>query len=447
MDIMSYYPYPTVREGHEEALRLIEQSLPTYDVILLVAPPGTGKTVLRRTLAYWYKDVAMTVPNNSLMQQEVEEFPQTHKIFGKDSGMYFCEHCYNIDKASLILSGIPVLAVPHGYLAHRLQRKMWIADEGHKLVEFNQELQSTHVWRKDVEYPRTIYSRKDFERWLTDNIAIGGHKFKNILEKIQTDDYMIKREMAYLRGKLIDRIRLIPLSPHTYRTLVRGVSKIVLMSATLSEEDVWDLGVSRDRKVLRIELPSIIPAERRPLERAYVGKINYYNIKQMSHKLAQRVKEIADYHAGVKGIIHATYDTAHKMRDFLKNDPRFMFHSKSDAKEVLNKWMTSPASEGKVFIASGFEEGIDLKGSEYEWQAIARVPWPSLADPAVRKKTDRNERWYIWKTLQKIIQAYGRICRAADDYGVTYVLDEQFEKLIAEAKRFDLIPKYFEEVL
>jgi Rad3-related DNA helicase len=124
-----------------------------------------------------------------------------------------------------------------------------------------------------------------------------------------------------------------------------------------------------------------------------------------------------------------------------------MFHSKSDAKEVLNKWMTSPASEGKVFIASGFEEGIDLKGSEYEWQAIARVPWPSLADPAVRKKTDRNERWYIWKTLQKIIQAYGRICRAADDYGVTYVLDEQFEKLIAEAKRFDLIPKYFEEVL
>jgi hypothetical protein len=445
-DIMQFYPYPVVRPGHEEILRAIESNYDKYDVFLIVVPMGYGKTCLRRTIAYWYGDTAMTVPTNTLIQQEASEFIATRKIFGKESKMYNCDYCYNIDKVKVKVRGKPSLSVPHGYLAHRLNRKLWIADEGHKLVEFNQELQSTHVWRKDVNYPMTIYSRQDFETWLS-GYSAGEKKYREILDKIKTDDYMIKREVAYLRGKPQDRIRLIPLSPQTYPSLTYGVEKIMLMSATLSDEDVWDLGVQRDKKVLRIEAPSNISKERRPLERAYIGNLNYFNMKKKAPELANRIKELADFHSGKKGLIHATYDTANFLRQYLKSDSRFIFHSAGDSKKQLAVWQASDPALGKVFIASGFEEGLDLKGEDYEWQAIARVPWPSLADPAIKKKSSRNERWYIWKALQKVVQAYGRICRGEEDYGVTYILDGSFERLIASAGTLGLLPDYFAEVL
>jgi Rad3-related DNA helicase len=111
---------------------------------------------------------------------------------------------------------------------------------------------------------------------------------------------------------------------------------------------------------------------------------------------------------------------------------------------VLNEWQLSPDG---VFIAAGFEEGLDLKGDDYQWQAIAKVQYPSLGDSAIRRKAQESDEWYQWSALRKVIQAYGRISRSETDFGVTYILDEMFDRLIEKCNGLGLIPTSFREVI
>ena len=439
-DILTYYPYPTFRVGHREALQTLSDMWKNFDVALVISPMGSGKTALRRALAYWAGDAAMLVPTNALILQELSEFPDTNKILNR-ADFYKCDHCYNIDLANARRRGQPVLCVPHMLVAQRLGRRTLIVDEGHKLLPVNQDLQSIHAWRRDVRYPPTTYTREQFEQYLQLNPAVKNRD--KLLAKLRTNDYMVKREMAGWRNAQLDRLRLIPLSPELHRSLSAGSERIILLSATLSDEDVYDLGVSRNKRILKLELPSPIPAENRPLVREYVGSLSYGNLPSMAPMLARRIMDIANFHAGEKGIVHITYGLAKILRSYLPGE-RFMWHTDIDSKTQLAAWMETG---DKILMAAGMGEGLDLKGPEFAWQIIAKIAWPSLSDVAIRKKAEGSQSWYTWQALKALLQAYGRICRGPTDIGVTYILDSSMERLTAQARKYGLLPKYFLDVL
>ena len=439
-DIMSYYPYETPRLGHEETLRAVENMWDNFDVALIVAPPGMGKTALRRAIAYWTGDAAMLVPSNALILQELDAFPDTVKILNRKD-FYRCDHCYDMDLARATTRGQPVLCVPHMLVARRLGRRVLIVDEAHTLLQTNSDLQSIHAWRRDIKYPLTTYSRDQLENYLQLNPTVKNRD--KLLAKLRTNDYVVKREQAAWRGRDMDRMRIIPLSPEFHRSLSAGSKKIILMSATISKEDVADLGAARNKRILQIEVPSPIPAANRPLVRSYVGGMSFNNLTGMSPIIAKRIQDIANFHTGEKGIIHVTYGLARILREHLTSS-RYIWHTAQDAKSQLAYWM---GTRDGILMASGMEEGLDLKGPEYRWQILAKIPWTSLADVAVRKKAEGNQSWYIWQTLKKVMQAYGRICRSEVDEGTSYVLDSTLERLISEGRKYNLIPKWFEEVL
>ena len=58
-----------------------------------------------------------------------------------------------------------------------------------------------------------------------------------------------------------------------------------------------------------------------------------------------------------------------------------------------------------------------------------------------RRGQSRDPRWYALETAKALVQAYGRSCRHADDHGVTYVLDGQFERFLAHYR--PLLPPWF----
>ena len=66
---------------------------------------------------------------------------------------------------------------------------------------------------------------------------------------------------------------------------------------------------------------------------------------------------------------------------------------------------------------------------------------PDLGDPWTAARRARDPRWYALETAKALVQAYGRSCRHADDYGVTYVLDGQFERFLARYRV--LLPEWF----
>jgi Rad3-related DNA helicase len=235
----------------------------------------------------------------------------------------------------------------------------------------------------------------------------------------------------------------VPLSPGIHGVFRKKLKKLIILSATINEIDVAELKIGRGNRICKIELKSIIPPERRPIVRQYVGAINFYNMNTMAPKIAAMLIDIASYHPGKKGLAHVTYGLSLELEKALRHDPRFMFHTKIDAKARLAEWMKT---KDKIFIAAGFSEGLDLKGEEYEWQAICKIGWPSLADSAIKKRSEANPKWYIWQTLKDTLQRVGRICRGPEDYGVTYVLDKSFDRLVSEAKQMELLPGYFPEV-
>ena len=94
-----------------------------------------------------------------------------------------------------------------------------------------------------------------------------------------------------------------------------------------------------------------------------------------------------------------------------------------------------------MLVASGMYEGLDLVDDTARWQVVSKIPWPSLADPAMKWRANEDPDFYNWETLRQVIQACGRVCRGPDDYGVTYILDSTWNRLEREAAH--LFPDWF----
>ncbi|NBO93927.1 MAG: hypothetical protein EBV06_16705 [Planctomycetia bacterium] len=94
-------------------------------------------------------------------------------------------------------------------------------------------------------------------------------------------------------------------------------------------------------------------------------------------QLAQYIQEIADHYEKQKGIVHATYQLAYLLRKHLTSS-RFIFHDRDNKTERYQEFRNARPDSGKVLIASGMYEGIDLPEDLGRWQIIAKVPWQSL---------------------------------------------------------------------
>jgi Rad3-related DNA helicase len=90
-------------------------------------------------------------------------------------------------------------------------------------------------------------------------------------------------------------------------------------------------------------------------------------------------------------------------------------------------------------------EGFDFKDDCARWQIITKMPYPYLGDRQVAAKKDRSPDWYDTQTIQTVIQATGRICRSEEDWGVTYMLDEDF-KILWDRRR-SMFPPWFKEAI
>lgn len=452
MSILKHYKYPTFRIGHKELLEFVEKNLHMYDVFLIVAPTGSGKTELRQALASYLGKSAMLVPTNPLLHQERLDYPNTAAMFGKETKYYnsssedfdYYEDLRTIKSA--LSEGRPTLTTYYGLLAHHLQTENLLIDEGHGLLKFNAELSAKKLWRKKAKFPPNIYSRKDLETWLQSDEAaatLSDKGRKDWLKKIETNDYMIERGTEFLNGKAEDLIKLVPISPGLHYSLKKNLKRLFLFSATIHEMDVEDLKVGRGGRVVTIRLPSPIPKERRPLIRDCVGSVNYHNMPESCREIAKKLRGRETEHPDKLGLVHVTYGMAIELSKTLGNDQRFIFHNKFTGKDMLKLWQEGPM--GKIFIAAGFSEGLDLKGEKFFWQDICKIAWPSLADQTIKKRADRSEKWYIWNTLRDFLQRYGRICRGEFDYGETRVLDSSMDRLYTLAVKYDLWPAYMPE--
>ena len=419
--------------------------------------------------------VAYLHPNNALLNQYNEEFPRTLCLRKKSS--YRCAEFpeYNVEEAkeNLKKDGHPcnckhcpytraiimaqrsnrVTCNYHTYMAHRMKSDVLIVDEAHNLIPFLQELGGVVVWQHIWNYPSWVKDYSTLLRYLKEyaayvdkhkcnyegkafKISRGMRKLIKVLEE-GSGKFFIRKTVELYRGKERDCIKAYPLDVSEFSDILvkeRGPSgrpmKVILLSATINKKEIIDLGLDKKRTVY-LESASPIPKEHRPIFPMDVHSMGIKHWDVAVPKLIEALTELLDIpdSQGKKGFIHAPYSLATQIRKHLGSHPRLMFHTKDNKMRVLDDFIRAPTDSGVVMVASGLEEGVDLKYEIAQWQAICKIPYPSLGDPVIAERARQDELWYAWQALKLVMQAAGRVCRSPDDWGSTFVLDSCFASL------------------
>jgi Rad3-related DNA helicase len=92
-------------------------------------------------------------------------------------------------------------------------------------------------------------------------------------------------------------------------------------------------------------------------------------------------------------------------------------------------------------------EGVDLPYDKCRFQVIYKIPFPYLGDKQVNRRQRMDQRWYAYKTIMTLMQAYGRGMRAHDDSCYTYILDGNIEMIFRSPLYRSLLPEFFKEAI
>lgn len=472
MSILKEFPYSLPRAGQIKILETIEKEFDNADVFVITAPTSAGKTALAMTVMRWITKqkrmkTCYTVPNNILLEQFSEAFPRMHIL--RKMAWYECDHyegescekvrrrkndCRKCRDCPYMKARRRSYVVPymgcntHSMLANKLHKDVLIMDEAHLLINIIQERAAKRLWHDDYDIPTHIHSYGKLLAWAESKEETwkGDKKFETLLTELREGrhKFLVKKGFEDFRGEPRLCLKLLPVNTNEYAGFLWQKSKkIILMSATINRKDVEALGLD-GRRIQYLNADSPIEPWRRAVYPIGEHNMSWKNQEQNMGDLIDLLEAVMKEEQG-KGFVHAPYSLASKLRWKLKDHPRLVFHSKEDKLDVFHEWKESDNRLGLVMVASGMEEGVDLNNDIAHWQAICKIPYPSLAEAAIRYKAEQDPDWYRWETAKTLIQACGRVCRGPDDYGITYILDSAFKRFHNEAS--GMFPVFFKEAI
>ncbi len=232
----------------------------------------------------------------------------------------------------------------------------------------------------------------------------------------------------------------IDIGQYSEECLFRFGEKVLMLSATILNKEAFceSLGIDLN-EVEFLSVKSSFDSKNAPTIYIPVGNLSIGNIDKVLPKMAETVEAIIKQHPKEKGIIHTR---TFKIAKFLKNNiksKRLLLHSSDDKEDVLKKYMKS--GDSSILLSPSSTEGLDLKDDLSRFQIICKLHWPYLGDELVIKRMEKYKYWYNYQAVKSIIQARGRSIRSENDYAITYILDEDFERLFK--KNYKMFPKYF----
>ncbi len=124
---------------------------------------------------------------------------------------------------------------------------------------------------------------------------------------------------------------------------------------------------------------------------------------------------------------------------------RLIQHTKnpSEREEVLEGFKEKEGNG--ILISTYANQGYD--NEDIRFVILCKLPFRSLGDTKVQLKMKQNEKWYQTKTVQTILQQYGRAMRSKDDWGHVYIVDAHFTHWYQTRNIDRLMPAYIIEAL
>lgn len=220
--------------------------------------------------------------------------------------------------------------------------------------------------------------------------------------------------------------------------------KILLMSGTIYDKDLYCKCVGiNPLDAYFIRIPSTFPVENRKiyLKPEYQVDTSHRNWEDNFDEMIEKIRRILLIFGDAKGLIHApSYDAMERIAAALGSS-RIMTHDKSNVSYRLQEFYAS--SEPLVFVSPVCQQGVDFKYDRARFQIVTRVPYANTSDPLMSYMVENDFNWYNYQALIVFGQMVGRVNRAEDDFGVTFLMDERFNRFISRnSKR---IPRWLQQ--
>ncbi len=236
------------------------------------------------------------------------------------------------------------------------------------------------------------------------------------------------------------RVTVRPMNPERYlaHTVWDRGTRFALLSASILDKDAFCAGVGLDPADVRlVEVPHTFPVEHRPLYDVTCGKMTYEERDGTLPALADTLVGIMAAHPDETGLVHChSYAIQAALADRLAArgvGARVRRHDREDRDAQLSTWKRR--DEPEVFLSVKMEEALDLEGDLARWQVLCKAPYPNTRDSRVAHRLDDGQwGWYYRTALRTVIQACGRIVRAPDDHGATYLADSSLLDLFERAR-------------
>jgi Rad3-related DNA helicase len=125
---------------------------------------------------------------------------------------------------------------------------------------------------------------------------------------------------------------------------------------------------------------------------------------------------------------------------------RFIANTRDDSQnreDIIREFIRSDLP--LILVTPSAHEGMDFRDDICRWQVICKIPYPDLNDKQVKRRMEIDRRWYLWKTILRLVQTYGRGTRSDSDWCDTFLFDSSFGSLWKQCK--NIMPVWFREAI
>jgi Rad3-related DNA helicase len=356
------------------------------------------------------------------------------------------------------------------YVRHFPKRDLIVLDEAHNIENklmnrmevnlLNQRLE------KDIKktIPPQMFNYEDPEDWIIFiEILYSAYKEiitkdlpKNKADRIVSTRFRLMELLNNLEDDpenwVVDKtpggVSFKPLKISSYANdmLFQHAEKCLLMSATILDHRLFCKWLGIDyNEVYSIKVKSTFPASRRPVYIKPVGNMSKRSIKYTAPRTIPILEKIIEHHKREKGLIHTHNYKCQKYIMSHLNNPRLMDHTPLNREMKLLQFENT--NKPVVLVSPSMSEGVDLPYEKCQFQVIYKIPFPYLGDKQINKRQHIDPKWYAYKTIMTLIQAYGRGMRAEDDFCATYILDGNMNMLFNNPIYKILLPRSFKEAI
>lgn len=251
----------------------------------------------------------------------------------------------------------------------------------------------------------------------------------------------------------VERWKCTPLRSAPLSGLLTGLGERVLIStATVLDPRLMalELGIDEEDYAM-VDVQEAFAPDRRPIVLKPVGSMSFTSSERTLPALAAALAEIIRRHDGEQGIVHTvsyalSYKLLERLTRALPNVTIIVPPRGGRRESTVQAFLRGEMGPNSVLMGPALLEGIDAVGDSARWQAMCKVPWPHRKDPVVSYLLDSpnprvrewGNRWYGWKAVQQTVQGIGRVCRGPEDFGITYLLDSGFARIMSSP----LVPDY-----